>query len=139
MCCRPPPAGRSLHAPIKIILGAGIVGDEGLHADFIGTLEGLITPEPVPADKPVETTLGRAILNTAFPVTFPYIEAVIFKSDVRRLIEEVIDRYGKTEVQEVLDAIKELGFNPRAHAGRDAMSCSRLVSTGLPTSPPEPA
>jgi len=107
----------SLHAPVKIRLGADLVGSPEVHAAFVGTLEGLITAEPLPADKAVETTVGRAMLNTAFPSDFPFIDAVIFKSDIRRVIEEIIDRYGKTQVQQVLDAVKELGFHYATVAG----------------------
>ena len=107
----------SLHAPVMIRLGEDLVGDPAIHGDYVGTLEGLITSEPLPGDKVVETTLGRAIVNTAFPPDFPYIEAVMYKSDVRKVIEEIIDRYGKTEVQQVLDAIKELGFHYATVAG----------------------
>ena len=38
-----------------------------------------------------DTTLGRAMLNRAFPEDFPYVNSVVFKSDVRRIIEEIIE------------------------------------------------
>ncbi len=106
----------ALHAPIKLRVGP-LAGSPERHAELSGALAGLITPEPVDGNVPHETTLGRAILNGAFPEDFPYIEAPIFKADVRKLIEEVIDRYKKSEVQETLDNVKALGFHYATRAG----------------------
>ncbi len=41
----------------------------------------------------------------------------MFKSDVRRIIEEIIDIYDKAVVQHTLDDIKELGFRFATKAG----------------------
>ena len=106
----------SLHAPVKIRVGE-LAGSAEMHDDLARSLRGLITDEPVDGTKTFETTVGRAVLNQAFPKDFPYVNAVIFKSDVRRLIEEIIERYNKSEVQVVLDAIKSLGFHYATKAG----------------------
>jgi DNA-directed RNA polymerase subunit beta' len=106
----------SLHAPVKIRLG-DLAGTAEMHEELARSLEGLITEEPVDGTKVFETTVGRTIMNQAFPSDFPYVNAVIFKSDVRRLIEEIIERYDKAHVQSVLDAIKTLGFHYATVAG----------------------
>ena len=106
----------SLHAPIKLRVGR-LAGDAKVHGQLVEQLEGLITAEPLDGAQLHETTLGRAMINRIFPETFPYVEAVILKSDVRRLIEEVIERYRKAEVGEVLDGMKELGFHYATRAG----------------------
>ena len=106
----------SLHAPVKIRVGDR-AGTPEQHEKFARSLHGLITEEPVDGTKPFETTIGRALLNEAFPTDFPYVNAVIFKSDVRRLIEEIIEHYKKSDVQQVLDAIKSLGFHYATRAG----------------------
>jgi DNA-directed RNA polymerase subunit beta' len=100
----------SLHAPVKIRLGIDVVGSEESHKDLKDVLKGLITEEPVDGTKPFETTLGRALLNQAFPSDFPYINAKILKRDVGTLIEEAIERYDRNATQEMLDAVKSLGF-----------------------------
>ncbi len=76
-----------------------------------------MTEEPVDGTKSFDTTLGRAMLNRAFPEDFPYVNSVVFKSDVRRIIEEIIDIYDKAVVQHTLDDIKELGFQVRHQGG----------------------
>ncbi|MCP3974245.1 MAG: DNA-directed RNA polymerase subunit beta' [bacterium] len=105
-----------LHAPIKIRVG-DLAGDPVMHADLKGALNELITPEPVDGSKLYETTVGRAIMNSAFPSTFPYVNHPVFKADVRSLIEEIIDRYDKPDVARTLDSIKSLGFHYATRAG----------------------
>ncbi len=106
----------SLHAPIRLRVGV-LAGDPEMHAALKATLGRLITDEPVDGSKLSDTTLGRALLSGAFPDSFPYINAAVFKSDVGMLIEELIDRYDKPDVARTLDAIKQLGFHFATKAG----------------------
>ncbi len=106
----------ALHAPVKVRVGE-IGGSAEMHEKLRGSLGSLLTAEPVDGSRPLETTVGRAILNEAFPVDFPYVDAVVLKSDIRRLIEEIIANYKKHEVQHFLDAIKNLGFHYSTRAG----------------------
>jgi DNA-directed RNA polymerase subunit beta' len=105
-----------LQAPIKLRVGE-LAGDPELHAELKDHLGDLIPDEPVDGSKPFETTFGRALLNTALPADFPYINGVVLKSDVRTLIEEVIGRYDKSQVQRFLDAVKTLGFTFATRSG----------------------
>ncbi len=105
-----------LHAPIKLRV-KNLAGDPRLHDALKPTLGRLITDEPVDGDALTETTVGRALLNSAFPESFPYIDAVVFKADIRTLIEELIDRYDKPDVARTLDNIKDLGFHFATRAG----------------------
>jgi DNA-directed RNA polymerase subunit beta' len=106
----------SLHAPIKIRLGAG-AGDPAVHHELKPTLGHLLNDEPFAPSQLAETTLGRAILNEAFPEGFPFIDSVVIKSDIRLLIETIIERYPRSAVASTLDAIKELGFRYATKAG----------------------
>ncbi len=106
----------SLHAPIKIRLGE-LAGDPAIHADLKPTLDSLLTDEPLTPDGISETTLGRVLLNQALPAGFPFVDSVIIKSDVRKLIETAIARYPRSVVAEMLDNIKELGFAYATRAG----------------------
>jgi DNA-directed RNA polymerase subunit beta' len=106
----------SLHAPIKIRVG-DLAGDPEVHAQLKPLLGDLILDEPVDGGGLIETTLGRAILNSAFPNGFPYVNAILIKSDIRTLVEEVIHEYDKPDVANTLDAIKELGFHFATRAG----------------------
>ncbi|MFO7548794.1 MAG: DNA-directed RNA polymerase subunit beta' [Acidimicrobiia bacterium] len=106
----------SLHAPIKLRVG-DLAGTRERHDDLIGILGGLLTPEPVAPRVLLDTTLGRAIFNQVLPTTFPYVNSVIVKSELRKVIESMIERYPRTEVQEALDGIKDLGFRFATRAG----------------------
>jgi DNA-directed RNA polymerase subunit beta' len=106
----------SLHAPIKVRLG-DLAGDAELHADLKPTLGSLLTEEPLSSTGLSETTLGRVIINQALPEGFPFVDSVVMKSDIRKLIETVIERYPRSAVADMLDGIKELGFQFATKAG----------------------
>ncbi len=106
----------ALHAPIKLRVGE-LAGDPTLHVELKRSLGDLIEEEPVDPDALTDTTVGRAILNTAFPDTFPYVNAEVLKADVRTLIDELIRRYDKPDVAHTLDNIKDLGFKYATRAG----------------------
>jgi DNA-directed RNA polymerase subunit beta' len=105
-----------LHAPIKVRVG-WLAGDADVHAELKPMLKELIDDDPVLSEGLTETTAGRAILNGAFPPGFPYVNAVLLKSDVRTLVEEVIHTYDKPDVANTLDNIKDLGFRFATKAG----------------------
>ena len=100
----------NLHAPISVRLGV-LTGDPERHAELKAELEGLITPDPVAGGALAETTVGRAIFNRAFPDSFPYVNAPVIKSGIRKLVEVAINRYPRFEVERTLDKLKELGFS----------------------------
>jgi DNA-directed RNA polymerase subunit beta' len=106
----------SLHAPIRIRLGE-LGGEPEVHEDLKQALKKLINDEPVDPKALTETTLGRALLNTVFPDDFPYINSVVIKSDIKLLIETLIERYPRSAVAATLDGIKELGFRFATRAG----------------------
>ena len=106
----------SLHAPIKLRLGA-LAGEPEVHADLKGTLGKLVAEEPAKPDALTETSLGRALFNEALPFGFPFVNAPVIKSDVRLLIETIIERYPRSDVAASLDGIKDLGFRFATKAG----------------------
>jgi DNA-directed RNA polymerase subunit beta' len=105
-----------IHSPIKLRVGE-LAGDPDLFADLPEQLQRLTGTEGIDGNGLTETTLGRALLNRAFPADFPYVNGVVMKGDVRVLIEEVIERYDKAIVEGFLDALKDLGFRFATRAG----------------------
>ena len=106
----------SLHAPIKLRLGE-IAGDPVMHAELADFIPNLITEEPVDGGQLFETTLGRTLLNQVMPEDFPVLDAMVLKGDLKVLIAEIIERYGKNVVQRTLDGLKELGFDYSTRSG----------------------
>ncbi len=58
----------------------------------------------------VETTIGRIIFNSILPDDFPFINKHMSKKSLRELVSEIIYRYGTERANEVLDHLKDLGF-----------------------------
>ncbi len=67
----------------------------------------------------LRTTVGRVILNNAIPESWnhPYVNHVIDKSALKRLITECYRKYGNAATAEFLDAIKALGFRFATQSG----------------------
>ncbi|MDQ3646436.1 MAG: DNA-directed RNA polymerase subunit beta' [Actinomycetota bacterium] len=64
-----------------------------------------------------ETTVGRLIFNEAFPASFPYQNTLIKKKELAALIERCVRAYGKKQVAEILDAVKDIGFKFATKSG----------------------
>ncbi len=105
-----------IHARVKMRIG-DLAGDPERHAELKRYIGHLLTEEPVDGTALFETSYGRAVMNTAFPETFPFIDAPVMKSDIRTLVAEVINDYDKPDVAETLDSIKSLGFKFATKAG----------------------
>jgi DNA-directed RNA polymerase subunit beta' len=67
----------------------------------------------------LRTTVGRAILNDAFPPEWkhPYMNHVLDKSALKKLITDCYRKYGNAATAEFLDAIKALGFHYATQSG----------------------
>jgi DNA-directed RNA polymerase subunit beta' len=65
----------------------------------------------------VETTVGRVILNGAFPDDFEYVNRHLLKGDVSALVDACVHRYDRGVVEQVLDNLKSLGFHYATRAG----------------------
>jgi DNA-directed RNA polymerase subunit beta' len=67
----------------------------------------------------LRTTVGRAILNEAFPPEWhhPYVNHVLDKNALKKLITDCYRKYGNAATAEFLDAIKALGFHYATQSG----------------------
>jgi DNA-directed RNA polymerase subunit beta' len=65
----------------------------------------------------VRTTIGRVILNGAFPDDFEFHNQSVLKADIARLVDETVHRYDRATVEETLDNLKRLGFHYATRAG----------------------
>ena len=106
----------ALQTPIRIRLG-DLAGDPDLHAELSNRFADLLTDNPVNPKELVCTTLGRVYFNSILPSDFPYVQAIIRKTQMRKLISEVIERYNKAEVRIFLDSMKDVGFKFGTKAG----------------------
>jgi len=65
----------------------------------------------------VETTVGRLLLNERLPEEIRYINHVVDKKSLGKIVATCYSQFGNTETARVLDAIKELGFTFATRAG----------------------
>ncbi len=78
----------------------------------------------------LETSVGRLILNKAFPHDFEFVNRVTNKKELSKIVGVIIGRYGNEEAKRHLDAIKRVGFTYATY------SC---VSWGMDDLPVPPA
>jgi DNA-directed RNA polymerase subunit beta' len=65
----------------------------------------------------VMTTLGRALFNEALPADYEYVNASIDKKALGGLVNDLAERYSKTDVANTLDELKNLGFRWATRSG----------------------
>ena len=65
----------------------------------------------------VETTAGRIIVNQFVPDEVPYVNEVLGKKALRKIITDVIKNTGVTRTAKFLDDIKNLGYDQAFRAG----------------------
>jgi len=58
----------------------------------------------------IETSVGRVYFNFSLPQEMDYINQTMKLKDLRKLISEVIDKFGIKEAANILDKIKRMGF-----------------------------
>ncbi len=70
-----------------------------------------------PKDMPIETTVGRVIFNEVFPQDFPFQNSLMKGKILEAIIRNIIEKYDTQATEEVLDKIKELGFEYSTWSG----------------------
>ncbi|MDI6757033.1 MAG: DNA-directed RNA polymerase subunit beta', partial [Endomicrobiia bacterium] len=56
------------------------------------------------------TTVGRIIFNSVLPEGFGYVNKVMTKKEISKLLDDCYVRFGMSETVRVLDEVKKLGF-----------------------------
>ena len=100
---RPDPLGEgSIFANEDEAIIAHDCGEAGLHAKIKVRLNN---------GERIETTIGRIIFNQAFPEGHEFINYEVNKKEMGKLIEGCCETYNNSELTELLDAVKYLGFH----------------------------
>ena len=61
-------------------------------------------------DKVIETTAGRVLFNMATPEKVPFINELLTKRNLKKIIGDIIARTSFIDAADFLDKVKELGF-----------------------------
>ncbi|MBE3583636.1 MAG: DNA-directed RNA polymerase subunit beta' [Limnochordaceae bacterium] len=65
----------------------------------------------------LDTTAGRVFFNEILPPDMEYINQVMGKTELSKLVDRLYHRYGNLQTAEVLDRIKSLGFHFATRSG----------------------
>ena len=113
--------------PKKDAAGAGRTFasiDEARMAYNLGQLEvnaPITVPQPRTSARQkqvlVETTLGRLVFNDRLPEGFEFVNEVLDKGVLKKIIARVLREYGRDEAAIFIDRMKELGFTFATRSG----------------------
>ena len=81
----------------------------------------------------VETTVGRCIFNQVLPEGLRFVNVLVDRKPLGQILLKCIRRYGKEKAANMLDAIKELGFEYATRAG----STISITDITIPEEKPE--
>ncbi|MGN0202401.1 MAG: DNA-directed RNA polymerase subunit beta' [Candidatus Cryptobacteroides sp.] len=107
--------GMSFYGPEEVIIAYNEKAIE-MHAK-INVRIPVDKQDPSKGVHMVETTAGRVIVNQYVPEEVPYINEVLGKKALRKIITNVIKYTGVTRTAQFLDDIKNLGYDQAFRAG----------------------
>jgi DNA-directed RNA polymerase subunit beta' len=67
--------------------------------------------------KVFETTVGRLLFNSVLPKDYPFINDVMKKGSLVKLINNLIDHYSLEQIPKIVDKIKNFGFHYATRSG----------------------
>ena len=73
--------------------------------------------ETVKAGERFETSIGRIIFNNVLPEDHQFVNYVVNKKEIGRLIEECSNRYDVSDMPAILDGLKNAGYHYATKAG----------------------
>ena len=68
-------------------------------------------------DKPLETTVGRIIFNKALPDNLEFVNKAVDKATLGEIVSDSYTKLGNKPTSQMLDSIKELGFEYASKSG----------------------
>ena len=112
-------AGR-VFSSIAEALMAFDLGELDVNVPIRLRLTDVVIPELTPRPDGsllVDTTLGRALFNDALPEDFGFVNEVVGKKVLGRIINDLAERYPRVDVARTLDNLKDLGFRWATRSG----------------------
>jgi len=67
--------------------------------------------------KVFETTVGRLLFNSVLPNDYPFLNKEMERKSMAALVDDLINRYGISEIPPMMDRIKEFGFKYATYSG----------------------
>jgi len=76
-----------------------------------------VTSKPTQREKPIETTVGRALFNEVLPEELRFVNEVMDKSRLKDLVAQCYQQLGPMETARFVDKIKDIGFRYATQSG----------------------
>jgi len=64
-----------------------------------------------------ESSVGRLLFNSVLPNDYPFVNAEIDRKRMASIIEDLIERYGIEKIPDIVDKVKNFGFQYATYAG----------------------
>ncbi len=78
---------------------------------FVGLNKKIRVPDPKSKDcQLIETCVGRLIVNSNLPDSYPYVNKLIDNKGLKVIVRDIITKYPGQESIDVVDKIKDMGF-----------------------------
>jgi len=111
-----------LHTGIKLRLGIPVWGDEKpslIISQENALAEGETQKRVAEAVQPkiIETTVGRVLFNELLPEGFGFVNETLDKKRIGAVIADCYKRFAQNTTVQLLDRMKEYGFNSATYAG----------------------
>ncbi len=112
----------NLHTGIKLRLAQPVWGDEKpslvISQDGeLGGEDGGGVPQKLSNQPIIETTVGRILFNELLPEGFGFVNDTMDKKQIGAVIADCYKRFGQHTTVNLLDSLKEFGFNMATKAG----------------------
>ncbi len=111
----------ALHAKIKVRMPVGKFAPEYFERPSEdGTPRSMVLREygsNGSSEVLIETSLGRLLLNSAFPDDFPFVDSPMRKRDITEVVGKLVVEYDKAVVANSLDLMKTLGYEWSTRSG----------------------
>jgi len=88
-----------------------------LTEEYLDEKTGKLGYRPCKAGERLLTTVGRVTFNRSLPEDHAYVNHVVDKKGVSRIVEDASNKYSTTQMAQILDEIKRLGFHYATRAG----------------------
>ncbi|MBL7790815.1 MAG: DNA-directed RNA polymerase subunit beta' [Saprospiraceae bacterium] len=99
---------RAFYSPEEVIIAYN-EGQLDLHA-VIKVKAPVETEDGQLVNKLIDTTAGRVMFNEAVPKSVPFINELMTKKNLKRIISDILERTDFATTAEFLDDIKDMGF-----------------------------
>jgi DNA-directed RNA polymerase subunit beta' len=99
---------RAFYSPEEVIIAYN-EGQLDLHA-VIKVKAPVETEDGQLVSKLIDTTAGRVMFNEAVPKSVPFVNELMTKKNLKRIISDILERTDFATTAEFLDDIKDMGF-----------------------------